>query len=101
MTADAVELQPRRLFPGGVVGFNDPAWFVDGRRPSPARCGASLSAGFGVWGGAQPGLSRLDAGPRLSCASAARCASTLDYRQQAARQAAPGSGPVLTLAGDF
>ena len=61
----------------GVVGVRDRAAFVDGSATLTRPVWRQFSAGFGVWGGAQPGLARLDAGPRAElCASAARCAST-------------------------
>ena len=61
-----------------------------------------FSAGLGVWGGAQPGVYRVDAGPRITHARAQQRASVhLDWRQRLAGNAAPGSGPAVTLAGDF
>ena len=61
----------------------------------------NLSAGFGAWGGAQPGLSRLDVGPRASLRVGTRMRVHLDYRLNLAGNAKPGSGGVVTLAGDF
>ena len=57
--------------------------------------------GIGVWGGAQPGLYRIDAGPRLSYRVRDNIKVHLDYRQRLAGNALPGSGPVVTLAADF
>jgi hypothetical protein len=60
-----------------------------------------FSAGFGVWGGAQPGLYRVDAGPRLTMRVRKNVKLHVDWRQKLAGNARPGSGPALTLAGDF
>ena len=61
-----------------------------------------VDAGLGAWGAAQPGLRRVDVGPMLSIRhDASPLRLTLDWRQRIAGQAAPGSGPALTLASDF
>jgi hypothetical protein len=88
-------------FQGGVVDFNNPDWFVDGQAAVTRPVWRNLSAGFGVWGGAQPGLSRLDAGPRASLRVGTRMRLYLDYRHKLAGSAEPGSGGVVTIAGDF
>ena len=88
-------------FQGGVVDFNDPDWFVDGQVAVTRPVWRSLSAGMGVWGGAQPGLSRLDLGPRASLRVGSRMRVHLDYRYQLVGNALPGSSGVVTLAGDF
>ena len=85
----------------GVVGVRDHAAFVDGSATLTRPLWRQFSAGFGVWGGAQPGLARLDAGPRATMRLGRSMRVHLDYRHRFAGQAAPGSGPVLTLAGDF
>lgn len=85
----------------GVVDFNDPDWFVDGQLAVTRPVWNRLSAGFGLWGGGQPGLARLDAGPRLTVGLGRGMKMHLDYRQNLAGNAAPGSGGVMTLAGDF
>ena len=85
----------------GVVGIRDRAAFVDGSATLTRPVWRQFSAGFGVWGGAQPGLARLDAGPRLSLRSGARCGSTSTIVSGSPGSAEPGSGPVVTLAGDF
>ena len=54
-----------------------------------------------MWGGVQPGLYRVDAGPRLSMRVRNNMRVHVDYRQRVYGNALPGSGPVLTLAGDF
>ncbi|WP_265569659.1 hypothetical protein [Sphingomicrobium nitratireducens] len=61
----------------------------------------NVDGGFGVWGSAQPGLSRLDAGPRLSMPLGKRMRVHADYRFTLAGNARPGSGPAVTVAGDF
>jgi hypothetical protein len=49
----------------------------------------------------QPGLYRVDAGPRLSYEFGRGIRIHADYRQRLAGEAAPSSGPALTIAGDF
>lgn len=88
-------------FQAGVVGIRDHAAFVDGSATLTRPIWRQFSAGFGVWGGAQPGLARLDAGPRASMRIGRSMRVHLDYRHRFVGQAAPGSGPVVTLAGDF
>lgn len=86
---------------GGVVGFRDRAYFVDGSATLTRPLWRQFSGGVGLWGGTQPGLSRIDAGPRLSMRVGGKMRVHLDYRQRLAGTAAPGSGPVVTIAGDF
>lgn len=88
-------------FQAGVVDFNNPDWFVDGQLAISRPLWRNLSAGLGAWGGAQPGLNRLDVGPRLSVRIGQRVRAHADYRLNVAGNAAPGSGAVVTLAGDF
>jgi hypothetical protein len=54
-----------------------------------------------MWGGAQPGLYRIDAGPRVTMRVRDNLRVHLDWRQRLAGNAEPGSGPAITLAGDF
>ena len=86
---------------GGVVGFKSRDLFVDGGFAVTRPVYRQFSAGFGVWGGAQPGLYRVDAGPRLTMQVRRNVKVHLDWRQRLAGNARPGSGPTLTLAGDF
>jgi hypothetical protein len=86
---------------GGVVDFNHPVWFIDGQAAVSRPVWRNLSAGLGIWGGAQPGLSRLDVGPRASLRVGKQMRVHLDYRYKLVGNAAPGSGTVVTLAGDF
>jgi hypothetical protein len=88
-------------FQGGVVNFNDPDWFVDGQLAVTRPVWRNLSAGLGLWGGAQPRLNRLDIGPRASLRVGSRMRVHLDYRHKLLGNAVPGSGGVVTLAGDF
>lgn len=86
---------------GGVVGLNSRDLFVDGGAWVTRPVYRNFSAGFGVWGGAQPGLYRIDAGPRITMRVRRNLKLHLDWRQRLAGNARPGSGPALTLAGDF
>lgn len=88
LQAGIVGLSSRDLFADGAVTFTRPAY-------------RQFSAGFGVWGGVQPGLYRIDAGPRVTMRVRRNVRIHLDWRQRVAGNAQPGSGPVLTLAGDF
>lgn len=88
-------------FQGGVVDFNNPDWFADGQVAVTRPVWRNLSAGFGAWGGAQPGLSRLDIGPRASLHIGRGMRVHLDYRYKLVGNATPGSGGVVTVAGDF
>ena len=86
--AGIVGIGARDLFGDGAVSFTRPLW-------------RNISGGFGVWGGAQPGLYRLDAGPRLSIRMNRLMRIHLDYRQRLLGTASPSSGPAVTIAGDF
>jgi hypothetical protein len=88
-------------FQGGIVGLNSRDLFADGALTVSRPVYRQFSAGFGVWGGAQPGLYRVDAGPRLTMRLRNNLKVHVDWRQKLAGNARPGSGPVLTLAGDF
>lgn len=85
----------------GIVGFRSRDLFADGGVTLTRPAYRQFSAGFGVWGGVQPGLYRIDAGPRVSMKVRRNVRVHLDWRQRVAGNAQPGSGPVLTLAGDF
>ena len=88
-------------FQAGVVDFNDPDWFVDGQAAVTRPLWRNLSAGLGAWTAAQPGLRRFDIGPRASLNLGKGMRAHLDYRVNLAGNARPGSGTVVTLAGDF
>jgi len=87
----------------GIVGTRSRDLFADGAVRVSARLGP-VEIGGGAWGAAQPGAARLDAGPQLSYRLPARSAALrllADWRLRVAGDAAPGSGPALTLAADF
>ena len=86
---------------GGLVGFNSRDLFVDGGIAFTRPIYRQFSGGFGIWGGAQPRLYRIDAGPRVTMRVRGNVRVHLDWRQRIAGNAQPGSGPALTLAGDF
>jgi hypothetical protein len=86
---------------GGVVGLKTRDLFIDGAVTVSRPVYRQFSAGFGIWGGAQPGLYRVDAGPRITMRVRNNLKVHVDWRQKLAGNARPGSGPVLTLAGDF
>lgn len=63
-----------------------------------------LSAGAGVWGGAQKGAERVDAGPTLRLdwtMGRIPARLSLDWREQVAGDAAPESGVAATLSTSF
>lgn len=85
----------------GVVGARHRDWFVDGSLAVSRPVYRQFSAGFGVWGSGQPGLYRVEAGPRLTVRVRRNLRVHADWRQKLAGNARPGSGPALTLAADF
>ncbi len=88
-------------FQGGVVGLRHRDRFIDGAMTLTRPVYKNFSAGFGLWGGAQPGVYRVDGGPRVTMRVRNNVKVHVDYRQRLAGSAEPGSGPALTLAGDF
>ncbi len=86
---------------GGVVGFRNRDLFVDGGATLTRPIWRNISSGIGVWGAAQPGLYRLDVGPRISMQVRRGIKVHADYRQRLIGNAAPPSGPAITLAADF
>ena len=85
----------------GVVGLRSRDKFIDGGLTLTRPVYKQFSAGMGVWGGAQPGLYRVDAGPRVTMRVRGTMRVHFDWRQRLAGNAHPGSGPAVTLAGDF
>ena len=85
----------------GVVGLKSGDWFVDGAAAVTRPVYQNFSAGLGVWGGAQPGLYRVDVGPRVTMKVRSNIRIHFDYRQKLAGNAQPGSGPAVTLGADF
>jgi hypothetical protein len=86
---------------GGIVGMRSRDLFVDGAFAVTRPVYKNFSAGFGVWGGAQPGLYRVDGGPRISMKVRKNVRVHFDWRQRLAGNALPGSGPAITLGADF
>ena len=86
---------------GGIVGARSRDLFFDGGATLTRPVHGRYSAGFGVWGGVQPGLYRVDAGPRVTMQMRSNVRVHLDWRQRLAGNAEPGSGPAVTLAADF
>ena len=92
----------------GMVGLRHRDAYADGAagalRPVMAVPGASVSAGAGIWGAAQPGVARLDVGPRIRATidlGGARIGAAVDWRQRIAGDAGPRSGLAITLDGSF
>lgn len=92
----------------GYVGGDFETAFVDGKATLEApllRSGkARVAVGGGVWGGAQRGASRVDAGPTATLvlsSGRANLRASLDYRFRVAGDARPGDGPALTLSASF
>lgn len=109
---------PPVSLPGGFRAESyGAAGYVGGRFATPfaegqlrldrriARIGpAELRAGAGAWGGAQRGASRLDAGPGATLGFPLGTGSarlSADWRFRLAGQAAPASGPAMTLSAGF
>jgi hypothetical protein len=85
----------------GIVGLKSRDAFIDGALAVTRPVYKNFSAGFGLWGGAQPGLYRVDAGPRVTMQVRKNVRVHFDYRQRLAGNALPGSGPAVTLGADF
>jgi hypothetical protein len=92
----------------GMVGLKRRDGYVDGALrfehvvATPGR--TRIGAGAGIWGGAQPGVSRLDMGPQLVIHAQLGSAGLrigAEWRQRIAGHAHPGSGPVLSIGADF
>lgn len=85
----------------GIVGLTERDLFADGAVAFTRPIYGRFSAGLGVWGGYQPGLYRLDAGPRVSIRVRDNIRAHIDWRQRIVGNSQPISGPALTLAADF
>ena len=85
----------------GMVGARRRDLFADGGLTMTRPLFGRYAAGFGMWGGIQPGIYRLDMGPRVSMRVRNTMRVHLDWRQRVVGNAEPGSGPALTLAADF
>lgn len=92
----------------GIVGVKRRDAFIDGsaeiEHPLAHLKGARLTFGGGIWGAAQPGVARLDAGPtaalhfRIGAVSAKAEAS---YRFRLLGAARPATGPAFSIGTDF
>jgi hypothetical protein len=88
----------------GIVGARSRDLFGDGAIRLSLPLAGRLRVGGGIWGAAQPGAARLDAGPQASLRlpfDGRNLTLSADWRQRLAGNARPGSGPALTLATDF
>jgi hypothetical protein len=90
----------------GVVGMNSRDLFADGAATLslPIDEAQRVRLGVGAWAGAQPGVARLDLGPQLSYRLPVADKSvrlSAEWRFRVAGDAAPGSGPALTLSTAF
>lgn len=111
------QFQPQRLpldfraetyFQGGYVGGQFATPFIDGQvRVDRKLLGLGhleLRGGGGAWGGAQKGAERFDIGPGMSLRfgnGKLNSRLSVDYRFRVAGDAAPASGPALTLSAGF
>lgn len=79
--------------------------FFDFSARAARKLGASpVTAGFGVWGGGQTGIFRIDAGPTIAHTfeiADTRFHVSADWRTRIAGDAAPASGPAVTLSTSF
>jgi len=93
----------------GVVGGRDATGFFDAQATATRAVldlgpGTELDIGAGLWSGGQRGAARLDLGPRVVLKARLGplpVRASFDWRERAAGNASPGSGPVLTLATGF
>lgn len=91
----------------GVVGARRRDQFVDGALRFGYRLGEAPIVpliGAGLWGAAQPGVSRLDFGPRAAVRvplADHMVSVALEGRMRVAGSARPGSGVALTIAADL
>ena len=92
----------------GWVGGKYGTLFADGQarveKPLLKSGRMELRAGAGAWGGAQEGAHRLDLGPTATLAIPIGPAGgrvSADWRFRVAGNAAPGSGPAITLSAGF
>jgi hypothetical protein len=85
----------------GVVGANRRDLFADGALTATYPFMPRFAVGVGMWGGLQPGLSRFDAGPRLSYQLRPGLRAHLDYRFRVTGNAEPRSGPAFTVSAGF
>lgn len=88
----------------GMVGMKRRDPFADGTIGAGIPIGEQLRVGGGIWGAAQPGLSRLDAGPELVTRlplGAVSLRAAASWRVRITGNASPASGPALAIGSDF
>lgn len=85
----------------GIVGGRSTDLFADGSLRLSVAPARGVKVGAGIWGAAQPDAERLDVGPAASVRITPRSALQADWRFRIAGDAAPDSGPTVTLATDF
>ncbi|UAK24151.1 hypothetical protein [Sphingomonas nostoxanthinifaciens] len=91
----------------GVVGAHHRDLFVDGAIRTGRRLAfgpATATLGAALWGAAQPGVSRIDTGPRIGVTMPLAdhvLSVAVEGRLRVAGQASPGSGAALTLGVDL
>ncbi len=85
----------------GVAGARSRDLFADGEARVSRPLLGPLRAGALVAGAAQPGAARIDVGPQLRVDLPGRTALLTSYRLRVAGNAAPSSGPAVTLAASF
>ena len=92
----------------GIVGLHKRDGFVDGAlrldRRIASKGSLAIELGGGVWGAAQPGVSRVDIGPSAAIRFRAGSAGVRlgsDWRQRVSGDARPGSGPTITFGLDY
>ncbi|MDE2434666.1 MAG: hypothetical protein KGM49_00255 [Sphingomonadales bacterium] len=93
---------------GGYVGGRDATAFADGQARLEHRIAGAgrweLRAGAGTWGGAQKGAKRIDVGPTATLGlplGGANGRVSADWRFRIVGNAAPTSGPAITLSAGF
>ena len=92
----------------GIVGLRSRDGFADSAvrilRPVLHAGSTKLSVGGAISGGAQPHLARLDTGPELVAelpVAAKSVRVTVGWRERVAGNAAPGSGPSISIGFGF
>jgi hypothetical protein len=92
----------------GLVGLKRRDPYVDGairiERRVLGNTRSRVSLGVGLWGGAQPRVSRVDIGPQIVAHAPLGPVGIrvgAEWRHRVAGNARPGSGPALTIGADF
>lgn len=101
-------MQGEAYLQSGYVTGDFATAFVDGQaritRDVTSHEDFRLTAGGGAWGGAQDGAERVDIGPSAGVhfkLGETQARVTADYRVRIAGNAAPASGPAVTIAAGF